>query len=172
MINYLSSDRLLQRLNQFSGAKKEANSICDEDFAQECADITDIILEVMAHREAHQWIDCVKRRPVQERDQRYIPLNLLLNGRTVVQGGFDDGSFWLDGVRIDNVTHWMPMPAPIPQECVGLPEWIDQLPGYNRLPLPVLPDYVFHTLAVNWPLTAEQIKRLCRELQLEMEKHQ
>ena len=61
MINYLSSDRLLQRLNQFSGAKKEANSICDEEFAQECADITDIILEVMAHREAHQWIYCPKR---------------------------------------------------------------------------------------------------------------
>lgn len=37
--------------------------------------------------------------------------------------------------------------------------------------LTVLPDYVFHTMAVRWPLTAEQIKRLCRELQLEMEKH-
>lgn len=40
-----------------------------------------------------------------------------------------------------------------------------------RLIIPVLPDYVFHTMAVRWPLTAEQLKRLCRELQLEMEKH-
>lgn len=42
----------------------------------------------------------------------------------------------------------------------------------SRIDLPILPDYVFHTMAVRWPLTAEQIKRLCCELQLEMEKHQ
>lgn len=42
----------------------------------------------------------------------------------------------------------------------------------KKVCIPVLPDYVFHTMAVRWPLTAEHLKRLCRELQLEMEKHQ
>lgn len=49
-----------------------------------------------------------------------------------------------------------------------------QLPVFiptKAVKTPVLPDYVFHTMAVRWPLSAEQIKRLCRELQLEMEKH-
>lgn len=62
------------------------------------------------------WIKCSERMPEQKQSNRYIGLNLLLNERTVVQGGFDDGSFWLDGVRIDNVTHWMPLPAAPEQE--------------------------------------------------------
>ena len=57
------------------------------------------------------WIRCSERMPVQLQYNRYIPLNLVLNGRTVVQGGFDDDCFWLDGVRISNVTHWMSLPA-------------------------------------------------------------
>lgn len=62
------------------------------------------------------WIKCGERMPEQKQSNRYIGLNLLLNERTVVQGGFDDGSFWLDGVRIDNVTRWMPLPAAPEQE--------------------------------------------------------
>ena len=62
------------------------------------------------------WIKCSERMPEQKQSNRYIGLNLLLNERTVVQGGFDDGSFWLDGVRIDNVTRWMPLPAAPEQE--------------------------------------------------------
>lgn len=56
------------------------------------------------------WIPVSERMPEQRWSNRYLPLNLLLNGRTVVQGGFDDGRFWLDGVRIDNVTAWQPLP--------------------------------------------------------------
>lgn len=56
------------------------------------------------------WIPVSERMPEWKSDYRYIPLNLLLNGRTVVQGGFDDGRFWLDGVRISNVTAWQPLP--------------------------------------------------------------
>lgn len=59
-----------------------------------------------------QWIKCSERIPVQTQSNRYIALNLVLNGRTVVQGGFDDGRFWCDGVEINNVTHWMPLPEP------------------------------------------------------------
>ena len=63
------------------------------------------------------WIPCSELMPEQKQSNRYIGLNLLLNVRTVVQGGFDDGSFWLDGVRIDNVTHWMLLSAAPQQEA-------------------------------------------------------
>ena len=62
------------------------------------------------------WIKCSEKMPVQSCGQRFIPLNLLLNGRTVVQGGFDNNRFWLDGHPMDNVTHWLPMPT-APQEA-------------------------------------------------------
>jgi hypothetical protein len=62
------------------------------------------------------WIPVSERMPEWKSDYRYIPLNLLLNGRTVVQGGFDDGRFWLDGVRISNVTAWQPLPD-APKGC-------------------------------------------------------
>ncbi|HEY4436059.1 MAG TPA: DUF551 domain-containing protein [Lelliottia sp.] len=55
------------------------------------------------------WIPVEDRLPVDS--YHYFPLNLLLNGRTPVQGGWQDGVFWLDGVEINNVTHWMSLPA-------------------------------------------------------------
>lgn len=57
------------------------------------------------------WIKCSDRIPIQKQTNRYISLNLVINNRTVVQGGFDDGRFWLDGREISGVTHWMPLPA-------------------------------------------------------------
>lgn len=61
------------------------------------------------------WIPVSERMPVQIQPNRYIPLNLLLNERTVVQGGFDDGAFWVDGCEVNNCTRWQPLPWP-PQE--------------------------------------------------------
>lgn len=63
------------------------------------------------------WIPVSERMPKQAQSNRYVPLNLLLNCRTVAQGGYDDESFWIDGERINNVTHWMPMPAAPKQEA-------------------------------------------------------
>ena len=57
------------------------------------------------------WVKCSDRMPLQHQSNRYVPLNLLLNERTVDQGGFDDGEFWMDGVVINSVTRWMPLPA-------------------------------------------------------------
>jgi len=57
------------------------------------------------------WVKCSDRMPAQHQSNRYVPLNLLLKERTVVQGGFDDGEFWMEGVVIKNVTRWMPLPA-------------------------------------------------------------
>lgn len=57
------------------------------------------------------WIKCSDRMPEQKQSNRYVALNLLLNERTVAQGGFDDGEFWIDGVVVNNVTRWMPLPA-------------------------------------------------------------
>jgi len=58
------------------------------------------------------WIKCSERMPVQYQSNRYVPLTLLLNERTVAQGGFDDGQFWIDGVVVNNVTRWQPLPSP------------------------------------------------------------
>lgn len=58
------------------------------------------------------WISCSEQMPVQYQSNRYLPLTLLLNERTVAQGGFDDGHFWVDGVAMNNVTRWQPMPLP------------------------------------------------------------
>lgn len=58
------------------------------------------------------WISCSEQMPVQYQSNRYVPLTLLLNERTVAQGGFDDGHFWVDGVVMNNVTRWQPMPTP------------------------------------------------------------
>lgn len=57
------------------------------------------------------WVKCSDRMPKQKQTNRYISLNLVINNRTVVQGGFDDGRFWLDGREISGVTHWMPLPS-------------------------------------------------------------
>lgn len=65
----------------------------------------------MLQSEPAGWIPVSERMPEWKSDYRYIPMTLLLNGRTVVQGGFDDGSFWLHGARIFNVTAWQPLPA-------------------------------------------------------------
>lgn len=59
-----------------------------------------------------EWIKCSERKPVQYQSNRYVPLTLLLNERTVAQGGFDDGRFWIDGVVVNNVTRWQPLPSP------------------------------------------------------------
>jgi len=57
------------------------------------------------------WVKCSDRMPVQHQSNRYVPMNLLLNERTVIQGGFDNGEFWMEGAVIKNVTRWMPLPA-------------------------------------------------------------
>lgn len=64
-----------------------------------------------APRATNAWIKCSDRMPVQRQSNRYVALNLLLNERTVAQGGFDDGEFWIEGVVVNNVTHWMPLPV-------------------------------------------------------------
>lgn len=86
----------------------ELRVIADTDHVQcgDAATMANMLLELL-----DGWIKCSERMPEQKQSNRYIGLNLLLNERTVVQGGFDDGSFWLDGERIDNVTRWMPLPA-------------------------------------------------------------
>jgi hypothetical protein len=58
-----------------------------------------------------KWINISDRLPVQHQSNRYLQLNLLLNNRTVTQGGWDDGSFWIDNVRVDNVTGWQLIPT-------------------------------------------------------------
>lgn len=57
------------------------------------------------------WIKCSDRMPEQKQSNRYVALNLLLNERTVAQGGFDDGEFWIEGMVVNNVTRWMSLPA-------------------------------------------------------------
>ncbi|WP_409521261.1 DUF551 domain-containing protein [Leclercia sp.] len=59
-----------------------------------------------------RWVKVSERLPVQRQSNRYVPLSLLLNERTVAQGGFDDGNFWVDGVIMHNVTRWQYMPKP------------------------------------------------------------
>lgn len=48
--NKLTDERVMQLLCQFEGAYKEACNIADDDFATECADITSVLLEVLAFR--------------------------------------------------------------------------------------------------------------------------
>jgi hypothetical protein len=64
-----------------------------------------------APSDQEDWIKCSERIPKQKQSNRYVALNLLLNERTVAQGGFDDGEFWIEGVVVNNVTRWMPLPA-------------------------------------------------------------
>lgn len=61
-----------------------------------------------ADNDTKGWISVNRELPGDA--YHYLPLNLLLNGRTVVQGGWQDWRFWLDGMEIDNVTDWMPLP--------------------------------------------------------------
>ena len=51
-MNSLSNERLLQRLQQFEAAGKEARAIEDDEFAEECEDIASVIRELLASREA------------------------------------------------------------------------------------------------------------------------
>lgn len=78
---------------------------------------TEHVEPVSAANKLGGWIPVSERMPKQTQSNRYMPLNLLLNFRTVVQGGYDDESFWIDGERINNVTHWMPLPAAPKQEA-------------------------------------------------------
>lgn len=48
----LSSDRLLQRLQQFNAAGAEARAIGDDEFAEECEDVARALRELLALREA------------------------------------------------------------------------------------------------------------------------
>lgn len=60
-----------------------------------------------------KWINVNNNLPKENKEtMRYIPLNLCINGRTVVQGGYHYGDFYLDGYKITKVTHWMPLPKP------------------------------------------------------------
>jgi hypothetical protein len=59
-----------------------------------------------------EWVS-VKDKP--KGITRYIQLTLLLNNRTVTQGGFDDGRFWIDGCEVFNVTAYQFLPQP-PQQ--------------------------------------------------------
>ena len=62
------------------------------------------------------WVKVSDRLP-EQKGSRYIPLNLCLEEGTIVQGGFDDGVFWLNSARLENVTHWMPLPPPPKDIC-------------------------------------------------------
>ncbi|WP_052049043.1 hypothetical protein [Cedecea neteri] len=48
----LSSDRLLQRLQQFDAAGAEARAIGDDEFAEECEDVARALRELLALRDA------------------------------------------------------------------------------------------------------------------------
>lgn len=89
------------------------HSVDDKEQYDFFANLAEALRELKECRRECCWIPIKERAPGDS--YHYLPLNLLLNCRTPVQGGWQDGVFWLDGVEINNVTHWMPLPA-APQE--------------------------------------------------------
>ena len=86
-----------------------AGNLFDCGFGMSAHQVQAMVLELQEYRKEYRWIPITERLPGE--GYHYLPLNLLLNGRTRVQGGWQDGLFWLDGVEVDNVTAWMPLPA-------------------------------------------------------------
>lgn len=68
----------------------------------------------------HGWISVEVDLPKQVIKHR--PVNVIgqLERGTVMELQFDDGRFYREGTRIENVTYWQPMPRPHPIEPNGI----------------------------------------------------